>query len=1122
MSSDSPEPQQVNLCTETGALSRGRQLNRSPETQPISPSTQVPLQFVHVPNSQNVQTMMPRLSHRTPSVPDFTSYRVHHHQNPIQSISHPHLSGEILRNAAGTDPMEQFEERLRRAQLTVSQNRAIDLAFVTRMRSRSTPSRGYAAHHRGNRTEEEMRNSALRLQRDVLRYEIRHTNNGDDTDGNAELNYPSDGIIQSDLMPPAPAPIEQSTIVEQSNSSPKTPLSCAETNNTQLHKRNLSSVSSSSPTHRIPSPPPLPPPSSERERLVQREREARSETERARRRHLALQRERQLEENPTIDHEESADVSIRNNDRPTSVGSLEVVETGVTFLCDDDADNHAVGSMSNEMQFCDIEHGLAHNTQVAAHSNLPQPSVHLDETQDVSLGLSNHAAAENMLVHHTTNSTSNASVGSTSHISGISEPPPLPPPATERERLVLREREARLETERARRRHIALLREQGFQQHEEIDSFDVVESVEDFSVLQDGDATAMDQVELIREGGTNNNLSYTMERFLETIGEEDRNALTAVGLSPNEGDIINADATPLPYTMELFLSENVAVEGSGDDIRGIVTCDAEDIPIESETVQDVAVVDHSLIEDSSDSDSIGSNESVDILSEHAVPPDDSNTASIGDNNSYIDMPHLGSSASDIDQELPRELSPNIAASRHADSRTTNREILQLSASPLHQAGQQEADLNSDLNDGISPLHQSIDDFTQLSESVFAPQMPQLTEEGVAQLVEVDHASIGNTPPQSVRSEPSESSLPDLVQDRGFSVVTQTTAMESVTETSQASVNDTNRNHVGQLSSDSADVIRIGAVCSSYTMREDDSVDITLAALRASSTSVEAIPSIASVIDSSSGSHVLSNPSSSDLHSSARSSALDSYVSSNEESRILSLTEEGVVAMEEIDQASIGNVPPRSVRDESIISESSVLGRGQRRFQSAPRDTLTASASVEAMPSVNSVHSMSQDSVDAMPSEYNGNSLLEGSNETGDEDLMVCHTSDMASIEALPSVISEDNNFVSLTRHESNETEDEDLMVYQSSDRASSTSIEALPTDDDNSSIDDSVHSPPSDTDRLDYGATRLNGLHHGSLEEHLVNSHHGERTPLLPITQTNATSNGTLQAARQNNSWGGK
>jgi hypothetical protein len=68
----------------------------------------------------------------------------------------------------------------------------------------------------------------------------------------------------------------------------------------------------------------------------------------------------------------------------------------------------------------------------------------------------------------------------------------------------------------------------------------------------------------------------------------------------------------------------------------------------------------------------------------------------------------------------------------------------------------------------------------------------------------------------------------------------------------------------------------------------------------------------------------------------------------------------------------------------------------------------------------------------------------------------------------------------------------------------------LPSDDDNSSIDDSVHSPPSDTDH--YDATRLNGLYHSSLEEHLVDEQHGESTPLLPVTQTNGTGNSTLQA----------
>jgi hypothetical protein len=414
-------------------------------------------------------------------------------------------------------------------------------------------------------------------------------------------------------------------------------------------------------------------------------------------------------------------------------------------------------------------------------------------------------------------------------------------------------------------------------------------------------------------------------------------------------------------------------------------------------------------------------------------------------------------------------------------------------------------------------------------------MPRLTEEGVAQLAEVDHASIGNAPPQSVRDEPSESSLPEMIpfHDRGFSVATQTTAIESVTETSQGTESDLN-NLVHQRS-DSADVIRVAV---HDNTRMDSGNDI-LASLRASNISVEAMPSIDSVVDSDSDSHILSNPSASILHSS-RSSVLESRISSDEESQILSLTEEGVVALEEIDHASIGNVPPRSVRDESI-SESSMVGRGQHSSRSFTMfrdpssglgDTVTANASIEAMPSVDSVHSMSQDSVDAMPSEYNGNSLHEESSET--EDLMTSHTSDMASstsLEALPSVDLgselEEEPFTTFVQAESTGTEDEDLVVYQASDpEASSTSIEALPSDDDLSSVHEhDAHLPYLDTNHVDHGNTLLNGLNHDHfMQGYSVANHNGtERTALLPISQINFNNdrNGIAQS-NPKGSWNGE
>jgi len=1040
MSSDSRENHATNIQTEQIPFSRGRRPNRSYETQlsPTGAQVQVPLRFVHVPNGQHIihdATHASLRSNRTPSVPDFTSYHVQQQQSP------PHLSGEALLHAASSDPMEQFEERLRRAQLCC---RNVDFEFVTRLRSRSTPSRG--AVHR-MRSDDNMRSSALRLQQYII---DGGEAIGRDRDGsnNNEMDHTSaaidveNSIENTELYVMIAAPAPQSFITDQSHSSHTATLSDS---GTQLHhNRNPSSCfSSSSPAHRVPSPPPLPPPSSERERLVQREREARSESERARRRHLALLRERQLSlnENHTIvDPLGGSEASVRNNDRPTSVGSLDVVEQGDTTILDPDQESHP------PMQFCDIE---------VPPTNVPQSSPRDDHVmenaiQNVSLG--SDSVVRNTINHVST------SVGS--HLSDISEqqPPPLPPPATERERLVMREREARLETERARRRHIAVLREQDRDDNEMTSHVnDNHQGVLGVSLLRQEDAhneTTVDQGDV----DTNNNLSYTMERFLETLGDEEA---STTGLHVDETDVNIVDTTSLPYTMELFLSENATLVGSNDDTDEI------DAPVAS--IQENLSRNEECI---SNHESSNSNESVEVLSEYAVMPSP---------DTILDVTQFASNTNTTDH-VERQSSSNMDFEERYVCESPPSDPIDNANFSIHPP-----------NDGISLLHESTDDQTQLSSST--PQMPRLTEEGVAQLTEVDHASIGNAPPMSVRDEPSESSLADIVpfHDHGFSVATQTTAIESITETSQGSVRDVS--DLVHQRSDSTDVIRVGVSDSQDIIRVDDAGNCVESNLGASSVSVMAMPSIDSVVDSGSDRHTLSNPSSSGMHSSP--SVLESNLSVDEESQILSLTEEGVVTMQEIDNASIGNEPPRSVRDESA-SESSVVGRGRhnsrnvsfsmfRTPSSGLGDTLTANASVEAMPSIDSVRSMSEDSVD-VASGYTQNSLHEESNEINNEDLIVGQgSSDMASIEALPSIA---DPFDSSIHNANNEAGKGDLVYSGSDRRDSSTSIEALHSDDDLSSANES---------------TRLNGFHQNrSLQESFIDNN-TEGTPLLRNALRNRT-----------------
>eukprot|EP00804_Cyclotella_cryptica_P026451 CCRYP_008114-RA/>CCRYP_008114-RA protein AED:0.06 eAED:0.06 QI:430/1/1/1/0.66/0.5/4/649/1224 len=1162
-STDSRQQETANFSnTEAIPLSRGRQLNRASipnleaETQqsPVS----VPLRFVHVPNTH---CFSDALSHRTPSVPDFASFYNDRHHNSMsylqtrpqyqhkqqQQTTHQHLSGEALLNAAGTDPMEQFEERLRRARLNILLDRSS--AFSSRVRSKSTPARAVA---REIRNEEEMKRRALRLELAIT------GNDGiDDKEEDScvlDFYHQATGSAGFDKMRgsehtesflPA-APTTASVFVEESQVSPKTSDSNAETNNTLLHNHDPSCVSSTSPPldmHRVLPPPPLPPPSSERERLVHREREARSETERARIRHLALLRERQLEGSSVLDREESGDflsvghvsseigpneTSHRNN-RPTSFGSLDVAESvgsdrhgnaddnGIT-LNSDDGILPKMLSKQEEVAFCDIEHGVAQSFQVAQEIS-PQFSSDIiaSEVEGGFESAPNNAIVddEENILNHPSSPMSNlafiASFESTSHRSGISDFPLLPPPATERERRVLREREARLETERARRRHIALLRE-----HDHDDEDEAVHVEGNLAgELGVSTHTHEETASAVQHDSTNTNcLSYTMERFLETLGDEVGNRLTADGLIADGNDEdLDADTEALPYTMELFLSENmVVVDSNNDGDNELISGDVGVVSIENDATNVIAqqnrnlVTNHEIIPDH-ESNCI--NESGFLSAEDAVMPvsdmaDESNN-SIDGGNYDLGAQHIEGNTFNATQDLPNDFS-GLSSSVSIDQLTDRIRLNLIVARP---------------NNDSQHLITSTDVSVQHSDST--RQMPRLTESDVAQLTEVEHASTGNAPPQSLRDEPSISSIagPGTFRDHAFSIATQTTVVESCTVTSQGST-EINGALLDQHLDE--DIIRV-----------DDSAHDALLSFPASNASVEAMPSVDSVVDSDSESHILSKSSSSELNSSPQSAVLESHSSLDEESQILNLTEAGIVTMADIDHASIGNAPPHSIRDERL-SESSVLGRSQQsRYNVDDRmfvnphsglacvDTVTANASVEAMPSVDSEHSMSQDSIDALPSEYNENSLHESS-DTGDEDLAGFRVSDMASstsIEALPSVDlrsePEDDPLLILasfdvanTHNTSNNRSngvEEDLVIYQASDRASSTSIEVLPSDDIASETND-VHSSILDAHHFIGGTTSIDNfdLEHFRYDNINSNQNDTESSPLLPIVREQCVS----------------
>lgn len=598
----------------------------------------------------------------------------------------------------------------------------------------------------------------------------------------------------------------------------------------------------------IPEPPPPPPPTTERERLVERERQARLETERARRRHIALQRERQSEHN-NVDGDDDD-----KND-----------EDGHTFDNDDDVSQDD-------------------------HDALIIGQISFDEEE---------------------------------RSNGIPSPPIPPPPATEKERLVERERQARLETERARRRHLAFQREQQLQLEideriigggvggDESDSHnfpdailpdDHLSGIEDIIPLETmpdtftnpiitasrgnvvGSSREAASIESIVSSDTglgsgamkavvvaqNNdaeattNLSYPMERFLETCGDEAAIAVANVEIPPV---LLENDASSLPYTMELFLADNAAGVASSD-IHSVNTT-----PIEHRR-------DSNMFE-------LPSN-SLD-LSQPPSPP---------------------LSTGDVSDPFANEAAGLVEGSP-AHSDTFDGRSLSDDDSALF-AGQHS---HSSYDSRISNLPSLLMNNTNI-DSPGLPSRPSrpITEADIAQLAEVEHASIGNAAPQSERDEPSEASIPRLpLLDQAFSVATQTTIIDSVTETSVG------RSHL--ISEENQSMI------SSTIIRVGESVEKNSSG-GASSASIEAVLSNVSGEGSDDDSHMMINPLSMRSDSHSQSLADDSHLS-----RMAELTEADVVAMTEIDYASIGNTPSHSVRDERL-SESSLTERGGRQFSVA--------------------------------------------------------------------------------------------------------------------------------------------------------------------------------------------
>ena len=561
-------------------------------------------------------------------------------------------------------------------------------------------------------------------------------------------------------------------------------------------------------------------------------------------------------------------------------------------------------------------------------------------------------------------------VGSSSVASSISMPrPPLPPPpATERERLVERERQARLETERARRRHLAVQREQQLQEEEENGS-----NSESLDTPVDGVVTTLPRTpeENNEESGIASpspevqntdteahNLSYPMERFLERADDEE-------GPSAVPIDSSAAEAT-LPYTMELFLAENAVAAPSGDSMteveRNLEPIGGDDIDV-LQADNDPLVVTPAVQPTEVDADT--------NLDE--IIPAAPIEASGGGANDLASSSGSATSNIEIGSLDENENSANTLTDNDVPSTSSVDDI----GAENSVAGNVDP---STSRVSISPSHESFNS---------NDHPPRLTEADIAQLAEVEHASIGNAAPQSDRYEPSEPSVVGRgALDRAFSVATQTTVIESVTDPPSL---DRGASAFGGIneSEGSWNVTRVDSVGSIQTTSSGTSGG-------ASSASIEAMPSgnSSAVSDYNENDHPTSEGLSS--HSLSRSTSSDEILQMHQ------LTEADIVTMREIDYASVGNAPPHSVRDERLSESSIVAERSGRR----PTTTITEIGSIDE-------ESLSHDkpenaSVEAMPSDHSMPS------ECGDNDsdaMIVYQASDMgssASIEALPSIDGLDN------------------------------------------------------------------------------------------------------------------
>ena len=506
----------------------------------------------------------------------------------------------------------------------------------------------------------------------------------------------------------------------------------------------------------------------------------------------------------------------------------------------------------------------------------------------------------------------------------ILEPPPPPPPATEKERLVERERQARLETERARRRHLALQRER--QVEEENDSVVETEDSDDnvallgqvsfdaelaadpefVGVLTVGNSSAgsssvsIPRPPLPPPPATERERLVERERQarLETERARRRQALlrereleeSSVSSSDNNADLqrerndseTNGVVTSLPQTVEG--DNTIEINPAQGEIQHTEAEASLSYPMERflERVDDEEPVDTPAVENDATTALPYTMEL--FLAENA---DSTSVSQINQPNStqpIVDPPSIQPSLdfeANHNELLDGDLNETSVASVNASiiqgSLANDAENSQTNHtnSQLHENSRAE---HSDSSPSRLSMSSSQDSFDVIPST-------HLTEADIAELAEVEHASTqGNAAPHSVRDEPSEASV--VGRGNAFSVATQTTMMvDSVTEASEGRpFSDINEN-------ESLEVIRVAG--SGISIQTSSSVG----------------PSNESLVEE--------RPSRARSHVGGENASYSLAPSSHDSIGMPRLTEAGIGTMVDIDQASItGNAPPQSGMSQS--------------------------------------------------------------------------------------------------------------------------------------------------------------------------------------------------------------